>query len=378
MKRKIIRAVKVFSLLLAVALTALALQEFVLCHADHNRQRIKGFYEEDEQSLDVVYLGGSEVYADLAPGYAYSQSGVTSYLFATQANSIINYKSQLKNILSRQKPKLIVIELNGAVYGNDGESRKDASLHNYADNVPLDPVKLEWVSKNITENREEYLFPLLKYHSIWSDFPENMKYQKTIIGDRLRGCTYLKGMLNETSVFKSTQRSMNRMLPKSAKSKKPLAADDEAALRDLLDYCKSEKLTNVVFTRFPHIVVMRTFERFERGNTVGDIVAEYGYDFLNLERDVEQTGLNEATDYYNLDHLNIYGQKKFTAYLTDYLKKHYSLSPGKLTDSQKSEWETCASYYDAYYRYSDDLIKKGERLELSEDCDLIDKLNSYL
>ena len=58
-----------------------------------------------------------------------------------------------------------------------------------------------------------------------------------------------------------------------------------------MQYCKDENLSNVVFARFPHIVVTRTYERFERSNTVGDIVNEYGYDYLNLERDIAQTGL---------------------------------------------------------------------------------------
>lgn len=378
MKRNLLRTVKVLCLLLALALTFLALQEFVLCRADHNRQRLKGFYLEDGQSLDVVVLGASEAYSDFAPGHAYNKCGVTGYVFATASNSILNYKSQLKNILSRQNPDVIVIELNGAVYGDEEEDYKEANLRNYSDNVPLDGVKLEWMQQNVKENHAEFLFPMLKYHGVWTDFPDNMLYQKTIWQDKARGYNYLKGILNETTIFKSTQRSMNRILSRSGKSKKPLTATEEQGLRDLLQYCKDQKLSNVVFARFPHIVVRRTFERFERGNTVGDIVAEYGFDYLNFERDFAKTGLDEEKDFYNLDHLNVYGQQKFTAYITDYLKEHYSLSPHTLSDSQSAEWARCADYYNAYYQYSDSMIKKGETVELSEDKELINKLTDYL
>ena len=135
------------------------LQEYVLCHADHNRQRIKGFYDESKDSLDVVFLGASEVYSDFAPGCAYRHSGITSYLFATQANSILNYKAQLKNILSRQNPQLIVVELNGALYGDEAEVVKEENLRNYADNVPLDSTKLEWISDNVKENHRGIPLP---------------------------------------------------------------------------------------------------------------------------------------------------------------------------------------------------------------------------
>lgn len=379
MKRKLLRTIKLCSLVLAIALTAALLQEFVLSHADHNSQRVKGFFEEDNDSLDVVLMGASEVYSDYAPGYAYQKYGITSYLFATQSNSILNYKSQLKNVLSKQKPDIIVVELNGALYGDEEEATKEANLHNYADNIPLDGIKLEWLAQNGIENRAEYLLPIIKYHNLWADdFATNRKYQKTVMQDKLRGYNYLKGILNETAVFHNTQRSMNDMLAQSD-SRQPLTAVEENGLRDLLEYCKSENLQNVVFARFPHIVVRRTFSRFERSNTVGEIVKSYGFDYLNFERDYAQTGLDETSDFYNLDHLNIYGQQKFTAYLTDYLQQHYALAPHRtLTDSQKTEWQNCADYYEAYYRYSDRLIQRGDRRELSEDYELIDTLTEYL
>ena len=142
MKKNALRLIKIICLALAFALTVGVLQQLVLVRADHNKQRINGFYEEEKDSLDVVFLGASEVYSDFSPCHAYNYAGVTSYLFATQANSILSYKSALKNILERQKNTLVVIELNGAV-NDEAETVKDANLHNYADNVPLDMNKIE-------------------------------------------------------------------------------------------------------------------------------------------------------------------------------------------------------------------------------------------
>ena len=67
MKGYLLRAVKLLCFILAVGICTGVLQEYVLCHADHNRERVKGFYCEDVDSLDVVYLGASEVYSDIAP-----------------------------------------------------------------------------------------------------------------------------------------------------------------------------------------------------------------------------------------------------------------------------------------------------------------------
>lgn len=380
MKGKVLRTIKLLSLVLALALSVGLLQEYVLCHADHNRQRVKGFFDEDKNSLDVVILGASEVYSDFAPGFAYEHSGITSYLYATQANTVLNYKAQLKNILSTQKPDLIVIELNGALYGDEEleEVTREANLRNYADNAPLDLTKLEWIKDNALGDWQEYLFPIMKYHGVWSDFPSNMLYQKTIIENHTRGHNYLKGILNETAVYKSVRSSMNPYLADSADGKQPLDGLSEERLRDLLQFCRDEKLGNVVFARFPHVVDGLTYNRFERSNMAGDIVREYGFDYLNFEVGFAQTGLDETTDFYNQDHLNVYGQKKFTAYLTDYLMKNYGVEAEELSGGKKDEWQKSADYYEAYYTYSDSLIKLGVRRELSEDSDLIDTLEKFL
>lgn len=381
MKRKLLWAAGLLCVIAAVGVTVGLLQEYVFCHADHNRERVKGFFMEDAQTLDIVYLGASEVYSDIAPGYAYQRDGITGYLYATQANTILNYKSQLKDILSRQKNALVVIELNGALY--DGEEiTKEANLRNYSDHVPLSFNKVEWVAQNVTENRLEYLFPFMKYHDTWSDpdaqTEKEEKYRKTIANDKSRGYNYLKGVLNWTVKYKSPTPSLNAMLPAAADKRQPLDEQAEKGLRDLLEYCRSEKLTNVVFARFPHIVTEKTYDRFERSNTIGDIVAEYGFDYLNFERDIALTGLDEETDFYNPDHLNIYGQQKFTAFLTDYLTKHYTVVRHALNEKQQKEWDACADYYQAYVSYSEELIKSIKVKELSEDWELIEALEAYL
>lgn len=399
MKRYMLRAAKIACALLILAVCIGVVQEYLLCHADHNRERVKGFYQEPKNSLDVVYIGASDVYSDIAPGYAYKRDGITGYLFATQADSILNYKSQLDNVLSRQKDALVVVELNGALYGDKEEVTKEANLRNYSDHAPLNFNKVQWVAENIKENHAEYLFPIMKYHGIWNDTVEEVKdkkdpdkieykttnefeseavYRQTIINDKQRGYNYLKGILNWPVVFRSPQKSMNSQLAANANSKKPLTEIEEKALRDLLQYCKDKELKNVVFARFPHIVTEKTYERFERSNTVGDIVAEYGFDYLNFERDIALTGLSETEDFYNLDHLNVYGQQKFTAYVTDYLKEHYGLAPRTLDSKLKAEWDACADYYDAYVRYNKALMNSNINLELSENYQLIEKLKGYL
>ncbi len=376
-KKYIMRTIKILSLLLVLVTCVWFLQEFVLCHADHNRERIKGFYLEDKDSIDVVIIGASEVYSAFSSCYAYEKFGYTSYPLATQSNIITNYKTQLKSAVKQQHPKLIIIELNGVLYGRDQDLEKEANFRNYADNIPLDGDKIELISSYAPENELEYYLPIIKYHSLWDDFPKGFKWNLSIIQDRLRGYNYLKGAKSQTKIYNNKEKIYNDEL-KNNYTKNLLNKKSEQEFRDFLEYCKSENLNNIVFVRFPHLVVKSTLNRFYRGNTAEEIINEYGYDYINFERNFSDTGLDKNTDFYNVEHLNIYGQKKFTEYFGKYIQDKYNITKSELTPSQKEEWDTCVKYYDAFSKYNISLIENKEFKEVGEDYKNIKEIQKFL
>ena len=109
------RLCKLLCLLLClVLLSGLAVDCFR--YYDYNVMRLEGFYSEPKNSLDVVFLGASDVFTDFSSGLAYDQFGFTSYPFAQDANPGIIYQSQLREVINRQNPQKIVVEINGFLY----------------------------------------------------------------------------------------------------------------------------------------------------------------------------------------------------------------------------------------------------------------------
>lgn len=62
MKKKLYikRTVAVLSLALAVLLVLGIAQEYLLARLDNDQIRIEGFYKEEQNSLDVCFIGSSE------------------------------------------------------------------------------------------------------------------------------------------------------------------------------------------------------------------------------------------------------------------------------------------------------------------------------
>lgn len=359
----LLRTLKVGSLLLCICVCVYLLQYFFFCNADNNSVRLQGYYMEDKDSLDVVIIGASETYYDYAPGYAYDQYGFTSYAYGTPSTTMFNYKTMLKEVRRTQNPKLIFIELNGAYY-DDQELDDDINLRNYSDHIPLNMNKVELINKCVEGDKLEYYMPIIKFHAVWRDYPSGLGWATAMIDNQIRGYSTLKGI--RTNIETNQYKRKSQVGAARLAMKEPLNPRAEEALRDLLQYCKDENIDNVVFGRLPHNVEWFNMQRFQRSNTTKDIVEQYGYDFLCF--DVNGTDMYDiTTDFFNLEHLNIYGQRKFTDQFSQTLMEQYGIGPSELTEKQKEEWKNCARYYYGYFDYCEYKFEKEEFDYVCED-----------
>ena len=366
MKKKYVsRTIKILSF----ALAAFLIMTVTQVRGDHNKIRLDGFYMEEKNSLDVVLLGASEVYTAFSSALAYDEYGFTSYPYAIEANYIDLFESQIKEIQNNQTPKVLLIEMNGALYDNKMKD-KDAKLRRFTDSMPFSQNKIDTVNQfGNEEDKLSYYFPWIMYHgskSAIGRFPDN-------IALHLRGNSALKGVSGKSkSVYKGKVIDVE-----GDTSKKDLPAETEEKLRSFLQYCKDNKLENVVFAKFPHRITKKKFyERFQMGNTMGDIIKEYGFDYLDFENNCKQVGLDYKEDFYNDDHMNIYGQQKFTKYLGKILVDKYGVEKSKLSEENKARWDSSAEYIQLYYEYFEKCHKEGKDTQLYETCGLMWELDN--
>lgn len=378
MKKKlyITRTVKISCFILALILSLSLLQTYFLRRLDHNSIRLNGYYHEQEGNIDVALLGASEIYTGFPAGHIYDKFGFTTYPFATESMTGSGMLTSLKEIVRTQKPKLIVIEPNSFLYGYDKNETHEGHVRKLIDNIPLNENKIEYISENVIPDEQlEYYVPLIKYHDLWKDYPAPARRVVSTILQDLRGYSYLKGFRTTTDIIHTNKEIRNKQAAKENKAI-PLNPVLEKKLRDLLDYCKENKL-NVVFVRTPHIVTKDTYNRVKRSNRAAEIIREYGYDYINFEREWEKLGLDLNRDFYNLDHVNIYGAVKISDHFGEILVKNYGVGKSDLSGKQKENWDAAAVYYNKLYRYCDDLISKNKVIKLEEDINTLRALNDY-
>lgn len=357
-KLYITRSIKIVCFILAVLLTVGLLQHYLLIRNDQNRMRMMGYYLEDKNSLDVVVIGASEVYSGFNAAYAYENYGFTSFPYATESSPSSALKTQIKEVLRTQNPQKIVIEINAFLY-TDANENDETHIRKYLDNVPMGGNKIEYINENLaTADQIEYYAPIVKYHGTWNDFPKPVKDGMNLVQLEHRGYSILKGFRTVAHVHHTKKKLYNSDSPEY-NEKTPLDLTIEENLYKLLDFIKEENLGDrVIFVRFPHKVYSKSIKRVQKANTVGDIIHSYGFEYVNLERDMENTiGIDVNKDFYNWEHLNIYGCEKFTDYFSKMLCEDYGVKGGELTKTQKANWNTAVDYYHRLYQFADNAIK---------------------
>lgn len=375
MKKKFItRTLKLCTLLLAVLMFLWLAQNYLFVNYGGDKIRVEGFYKEEKNSLDVVFLGASDVFSGYSAGRAYKEFGFTSYPLSTYQNPVSLYKTQIKEILKYQSPQQIVIEVNGILY-NDDMVTSEAGIRRYLDNTPFSSNKLECVYDLVCDEQPlSYVFPFVKYHSSDIGINEWLYNTRELIGFRMSDSSKLKGMYTSTEIAllgKHRDVSIDN-------NTEELSDLSYYYLLDFLNYLVDNEINNVVFTRFPHrIVDEESYKRYLRANEVGKIVSEYGYDYVNCEQLIDNIGLDYEKDFYDNEHMSIYGAEKLTRFWGNMLTQEYGVVPSNLTQTSETSWKEAVEYTDLLFSFAEDSIEDGEGYWLSETVEVLSMLDNY-
>ena len=222
----------------------------------------------------------------------------------------------------------------------------------------------------------EYFFPLIKYHSLWSEYPRRLNMTMSDLSLDLRGYNNLKGFSSTAQILKTDEECLNKKIA-NEHIEKPLNPKLEEQLNELLDYCDEKKL-NVAFVRAPHYVIKDTYNRVMRSNRMETIVEERGYLYYSAENDASIIGIDEKRDFYNVDHMNVYGALKFTDYLSGLLVEEEKLNIDPLNEAQKENWAEAAKCTNQLYRYCDDVMTHTTEVKgAQEDVLTLFKIGGY-
>lgn len=320
--------------------------------------RVKHFFMEDENVIDVVHIGASEMYTGFSPEYIWHNYGITSYNLATAGAPMRLAKSELKAAIETQNPKLMVISLNGAMY-DDKRSTHEGYTRMWLDNMPYSSLREEaieeWIPK---EDRINFRWKILNYHDNLARFTECLKLSwREFKAEKDQRLLTISGIQGNAS----TDKKRDLVSIMNYKKEKKLDKEADKDLTDLLEYIKKEDIKNVIFVNMPRFYDKEMLGSREKLNTAIKKVKSYGYDVYDLDKDVNKIGLDPQHDYYNAAHPNIYGQQKISKYFYEQIVPKYVKNHRNYSDDVVTRWDENYDVYTKFYAWADGVIKeKGD------------------
>lgn len=274
--------------------------------------KVRGFYEEKENTLDVIFIGSSQMYADMAPAVLFHEYGITSYDFCANEQPMWISYYYIKEALKHQTPKVIVLDVF-TVYGENYE--EEGVTHINLDDLPMSLNKIAAIRDSVPAGmRYSFYFPLAKYHNTWTDFFEG-KAELSFYheNDPYKGYSPF--------VFAADYEESAKPEVVNQRESEPIPERAGTWLRKIIDLCKEEGVP-LVLIKTPN----GNAERQKLYNSVSELAKETGTPFLNM---------NVLLD--GQAHVNVLQAEKISMLMGEYLVSHYEFED-KREDPAYAEW----------------------------------------
>ena len=373
-------------LVLATIVCVLTLAwQYVYYPDNYDANRVSGFYQEPEESLDVVLIGASDIGRAYCAGLAYRDYGIRSYPFVINGDDVHVWKYQLSEVLAHQKPDKIVIEVNGALYSQEEEKKfhmYESAVSRLSETMPWSPRKLRMVQEYLRSsgnygNALSLYWPLYANHADWPGGVLSVFYRIQMNRTKYDfngGVSTLRGFETLTG-----QKPIGPQQEIPSSYEEALDPEYERALREFLSCCRKKGMTNILFIRAPHCLAAgdeRAKLMYGRSNRIGSIIEEYGYPYINFENHKDLPGIETPGDFYDSQHLKVSGMQKFTAYFSGYLLEN-GVNPKarKISPRREQQWRRTVDYTERFLRRYDELCRDGQQdTDLYESPELLETL----
>lgn len=129
-------------------------------------------YYEEEKNHDVIFIGDCELYENISPAFLWEKYGINSYIRGSAQQLIWQSYYLMEETLRYEKPKVIVFNVLSMKYN---EPQKEAYNRMTLDGMKWSWSKVKDIQASMTEDEHfiEYVFPMLRYHSRWSDLEKD-------------------------------------------------------------------------------------------------------------------------------------------------------------------------------------------------------------
>ena len=284
--------------------------------------RVEQYQELPENSLDVLFLGSSNVMSSVNPLQLWKETGIQSYAYCSRAQTFAFAYGYLQDALKTQNPEYVVIDAYSIFSDKviNGLANTDFHFGINMDNLSVQ-AKTELLMNHVSKSEWlAYYFPLFKNHNYFKNWPVQEDETEGIF----MGYCYADGV----EWFD---------VPQPSEGVGALEAVDELYMKKIMELCE-EKGIKLFVIKTP---IFYSVEEHQELNALKQMCENNGVMFYDMSLDINEWGFDYTEDMIDYFHNNSSGAEKVTARLGEVFVK--------IDDFSNSETHKYADIWAAEY-----------------------------
>ena len=313
--------------------------------------RLIAEYYDSAQNHDVVFVGDCEVYENISPVKLWQDYGISSYVRGSPQQLIWHSYYLMEETLKYEKPEAFVFNVLSMKYG---EPQSEAYNRLALDGMKWSASKAGSINAAMTEEEDfvTYLFPLLRFHSRWSELTaEDFKY-----------------------AFKEVpQLSINGYLMRiDVDGIEELRKGRELSDYSFADVCWEylDKMRTLCEENGVELILMKAptntpqWYWYEEWDVqIREYAQKHGLRYYNFLEVTDEIGLDYTTDTYDQGgHLNLSGAEKLSVYFGKILCEELGLTSHKGEAEYEAVWQELTAQYEQIRKTQEQLLEENGKL----------------
>jgi hypothetical protein len=301
-------------------------------------------YYDETLNHDVIFVGDCEIYENFSTIELWEKYGITSYIRGSAQQLIWQSYYLLEDTLKYETPKVVVFNVLALKYT---EPQSEAYNRMSIDGMRWSMAKVNNIKASMTseESFVDYLFPILRYHSRWSELTSD-DFTHLFQKDKVtHNGYYMRVDTKAQEEFPTPTPLADYTLGENAMN----------YLQKMADLCKENGIS-LVLIKAP---IEYPYWYDEWDEQVRDFAKENGLDYFNYIDLRDVIGLDMSVDTYDAGlHLNTQGAEKMSDYFGKYLVENFDLTDYRDNEEYAAVWQEKVDAYNT--------MKQQQYAELEE------------
>lgn len=290
-------------------------------------------YYKEVKDHDVIFVGDCEVYENFSPAVLWQEFGINSYIRGSAEQYIFQSYYLLEDAFRYEKPEVVIFNIQSLQFS---EAQSEAYNRMSLEGMKWSSTKVKAIFASMKEGEHflDYLFPILRYHTRWSQLES----------------TDVEYLFETKSVsFNGYYMRVDVKAAENVPTGKPLAdySFGENAWKYLdmmVELCEKEGV-ELVLIKAPSLYPY-WYPQWEE--QVEEYAREKGLPYINFLELQEETGIDYTTDTYDGGlHMNLSGAEKLSRWLGSWLMENASLTDRRGEEDLSARWEEKLAAYEA-------------------------------